>query len=253
MRNSRLFVLGLATLLLSVAAATAQPPGRFGGRGRTDPEQAALDRLRLTGTEESKAQRALDSHTRATRRMLDDTRQDLLKRLAETLTAPQLLEFKDGLNTGRGAGRGSSVSVDDMVERVMACDKNKSGKVAKEDLPERMQHLVALGDTNKDGFLDREEVKQLALKLGLQGRGRNQGLVFTPADAERSLGRLSLSAEQKDKSKVVLEAFKQTTRKVTDERREDLVKHMKDVLTEEQLKQFKDSLQTVAGRTRGPG
>jgi len=248
MKNNRIFVFGLATLFLSVAAGSAQPPG---GRGQTSPEQEAFDKLRLTGSAETKAQRALDSHTRVTRRMLDDARQELLKEMEKTLTANQLLEFKDGLNTGRG--RGQPVSVDDMVERVMACDKNKLGRVAKEDLPERMQHLVALGDTNKDGYLDREEIKLLALKLSLQGRGRNQGLAFNPPDAERSLGRLQLSIEQKDKSKVLFEAYKQTTRKVTDERREDLVKHMKDVLTEEQLKKFTDSLQTIAGRTRGPG
>ena len=33
----------------------------------------------------------------------------------------------------------------------MAFDKNKDGKVTKDELPERMHHLIDLGDTNKDG------------------------------------------------------------------------------------------------------
>ncbi len=118
-----------------------------------------------------------------------------------------------------------------------------------------MQHLVALGDTNKDGYLDREEIKQLTLKLSQQrqGPGRNPGPpAFNASDAERSLGRLQLGTEQKDKTKPILDTYTQKSRKVTDERREDLVKAMKDVLTEDQLKQFKDSLVAGPRRFRGP-
>src|SRR5690242_16347443 len=50
------------------------------------------------------------------------------------------------------------VSVDDIVERIMSFDKNKDGKVTKDELPERMHHLIEQGDTNKDGALDRDEV-----------------------------------------------------------------------------------------------
>src|SRR5215471_16588756 len=63
---------------------------------------------------------------------------------------------------GPGLVRPAPISVDDIVERIMAFDKNKDGKVTRDELPERMHHLIALGDTNKDGALDRDEIKKLA-------------------------------------------------------------------------------------------
>jgi hypothetical protein len=56
------------------------------------------------------------------------------------------------------------ISVDDIVERIMAMDKNKDGKITRDELPERMQFLVDLGDTNKDGALDRDEIRNLVTK-----------------------------------------------------------------------------------------
>src|SRR5262249_8038552 len=61
--------------------------------------------------------------------------------------------------------RPAPISVEDIVERIMAFDKDKKGKVTKDNLPERMHHLIELGDTNKDGALDRDEIKKLAAKL----------------------------------------------------------------------------------------
>jgi hypothetical protein len=255
--------LAVAALLAGTANLTAQQGPPKGGKGpkgfgkgfgkggfapAEDPEQAALDKLKLSGSLKDKAQRLLDSHARATERILDRKRQELLKPMKELLTVDQYLEFQDGLNARRGGG--GPVSVNDMVERVMACDKNKTGRVAKEDLPERMQHLIALGDTNKDGYLDRDEVKQLAIKTSQQGRGGfGPGRAFTPSEAERALGRVSLSGEPRDKAKALVDTFRQATRTVTDERRTDLVTQMKDVLSESQLKQFKDTLEARARRT----
>jgi hypothetical protein len=63
------------------------------------------------------------------------------------------------------------ISVDDIVERLMALDKNKDGKITREELPERMQFLIDLGDTNKDGALDRDEIKALVAKQAAAGPG----------------------------------------------------------------------------------
>ena len=49
---------------------------------------------------------------------------------------------------GRGGPRGAfppGLTVDQIVERIMAFDKNKDGKVTKDELPERMQDLIAKG------------------------------------------------------------------------------------------------------------
>jgi hypothetical protein len=75
----------------------------------------------------------------------------------------------------------SSLTMDDIVARVLAFDTDKTGAVKKEQLPERMQHLVDLGDTNKDGLLDETEIKALSAKLAsempsaFKGKGKGKG------------------------------------------------------------------------------
>src|SRR5262245_51406085 len=75
----------------------------------------------------------------------------------------QTSEQKEGPR--RAARQPARVSVDEIVERIMAFDKNKDGKVTRDELPERMHHLIAEGDTNKDGALDRDEIRKLATTL----------------------------------------------------------------------------------------
>jgi hypothetical protein len=70
---------------------------------------------------------------------------------------------------GRKGGKKGGMTANDIVERIMSFDKNNVGKVTKDDLPERLQYLIELGDTNKDGALDRDEVKALAAKLAQDG------------------------------------------------------------------------------------
>src|SRR5262249_20855257 len=65
-----------------------------------------------------------------------------------------------------GFGKGPRASpVEQIVERLMVFDRNSDGKVTAEELPERLHHLIAMGDTNKDGALDREEIRTLASTL----------------------------------------------------------------------------------------
>ena len=86
----------------------------------------------------------------------------------------------------------------------MVYDKNKTGKVSKDDLPERMQHLVAQGDLNGDGYLDREELEKLALrptKKGKGPKGPNAAVrAFTSTEAERAVNKLELKDDPKTKA-----------------------------------------------------
>src|SRR5262249_52114855 len=95
---------------------------------------------------------------------------------------------KGGRGKGKGFGKGGfggfgkGLTEEDMIERLMAFDKNKDGKITKDELPERMQGLIARGDTNKDGALDKDEIKKLASTLtrddfvgDFGGRGRPEG------------------------------------------------------------------------------
>ena len=57
----------------------------------------------------------------------------------------------------------------------MVHDKNKDGKVSKDELPTRMQSLLARGDANKDGFLDKAEAEKMTANMGGGGRGAQGG------------------------------------------------------------------------------
>lgn len=56
-----------------------------------------------------------------------------------------------------------------MVARLMAFDKNEDGKLTKDELPERMQSLLARADENEDGALTKEELLKLAEREGAFG------------------------------------------------------------------------------------
>ncbi len=72
----------------------------------------------------------------------------------------------------RGGNRGG-----DFVERLMKNDKNKDGKLTKDELPERMQSLFDRIDTNKDKEISKEELTRMAEKFNSRNRsgGRNRG------------------------------------------------------------------------------
>ena len=57
----------------------------------------------------------------------------------------------------RGGGRGGNP--EDMFNRLFAeNDKNKDGKLAVSELPDRMREFMATADANKDGFISKEEM-----------------------------------------------------------------------------------------------
>ena len=61
----------------------------------------------------------------------------------------------------------------------MAFDKNKDGKLQKDEVPERMQGLFTRGDANKDGVLTQAEIRGMsqmqAAPQGGGGRGEGRG------------------------------------------------------------------------------
>jgi EF hand len=155
------------------------------------------------------------------------------------------------------------ISVDDVVERIMAFDKNKDGKVTKDELPERLHHLIARGDTNKDGALDRDEIKKLAstpgdLRFEARAGPRVQdfggfrvagragpgpgGAGPGPGDIEGVVDDLKLSNKKKDQALAAVKAHQENVRKLMDQARAELLQKMKEVLSEEELKDFKAAL-----------
>jgi len=163
-----------------------------------------------------------------------------------------------------GRVRPAPLSVDDIVERIMAFDKNKDGKVTKDELPERMHHLIALGDTDKDGALDREEIKKLATTLaatpggfgnagfragpfGVRGEVRTgpggaPGAGARPGVIEEVVDDLKLSVQKKDQALAVVKAHEENVRKLMDQARAELLQKLKAILSEEELQNFKAAL-----------
>lgn len=159
------------------------------------------------------------------------------------------------------------VGVEDVVERVMAFDKNKDGKVTREELPERMHDLIARGDTNKDGALDRDEIAKQANTRGPGGFGIGGARTGPgPFDVVRAaVDDLKLSGQKKDQSLAVAKAYQENVRKLMDQARADMLQKMKEILSAEEFNDFKAALDRPvrefsfevgpAGppRPRGPG
>jgi Ca2+-binding EF-hand superfamily protein len=76
----------------------------------------------------------------------------------------------------RGRGGPNGANPEEMVTRLMQFDKNADGKLSKDELPERMQNLLERGDTDKDGFLSKAEIRKLAeTSSGQAPRGGGPG------------------------------------------------------------------------------
>ena len=147
----------------------------------------------------------------------------------------------------------SGPGVDDIVARLMAFDKNKDGKITKDELPERMQFLIDLGDTNKDGALDRDEIKKLATSRATIRR--RVGPDFAPLGIERIVDDLKLSGYKKDRAMAAVKAHEEKVRKLTEQARAELLRNMKEILSEDEWKDFKAALDRPSGSTviLGPG
>jgi EF hand len=132
------------------------------------------------------------------------------------------------------------LGVDDAVARLMAFDKNKDGKITKDELPERMQFLIDLGDTNKDGALDRDEIKKLATTRATSRRGI--GPDFAPVGIEGVVDDLKLSGKKKDRAMAAVKAHEEKVRKLMEQERAELLRKMKEILSEDEWKDFKAAL-----------
>ena len=178
-----------------------------------------------------------------------------------------------------GLVRPAPISVADIVERIMRFDKNKDGKVTRDELPERMHHLIARGDTNKDGALDRDEIKKLATTLATApgGFGVRSGFRVGPGPAfsgfrvgfgpgpgaggfqvgfgpgpgaiEGVVDDLKLTAKKKALALAAVKAHQENVRKLMGRARGQLLRKMKEVLSEEEFKDFEAALDRPRGAT----
>ena len=60
------------------------------------------------------------------------------------------------------------------IERMLAYDTNKDGKLDAKEVPERMVRMIERGDTNKDGVLDKKELETMAERFSQRPQGGNR-------------------------------------------------------------------------------
>ena len=71
-----------------------------------------------------------------------------------------------GFSIGISASARPTARPDDVVARLMSFDRNNNGTIEKAELAERMYTVMARGDANGDGCLDRTELLTLATAKG---------------------------------------------------------------------------------------
>jgi hypothetical protein len=117
-----------------------------------------------------------------------DTNGDGVLDAQEIANAPAALKKLDKNGDGRltedevrpamggrgGPGGPGGANPEEMVSRLMQFDRDGDGRISKDELPERMAGLMARGDTNKDGFLSKDELIALARSMSMQGGERER-------------------------------------------------------------------------------
>ena len=152
-------IVGAALLARSVPAQQRGRPGRDGPPGGGFPQLPVLVALDADGDGELSAKEI--DNAAAALRTLDKNKDGKLMR-DELLPA-----FREGGPAGPNPA--------ELVERMMAFDKNGDGKLSKDELPERIRGLLERADTNKDGFVDKDELTKLAQRQAGRGQGRGPG------------------------------------------------------------------------------
>lgn len=182
MRLMKCFALVLGMAFLMVWGANGQPPpdggfkgfkgpkGFKGAKGQDSNSERLLDDMKLTDDQKTKAREILRAYDEKMRQTTRQARQDLLVKMKDVLNESDYKTLKDEFEQVPLLPPIPpilrSISSDDLVEHLMSYDKNGDGKITKDELPERMHALFELGDANKDGVLDREEIKRLAERVG---------------------------------------------------------------------------------------
>ncbi len=78
-----------------------------------------------------------------------------------------------GFGGSQGGGR-SAFDPDAFVDRIHMNDKNGDGKVSREEMPERMQQLLDLGDDNNDNAISRREAGSIFRRMSQRDPRRDR-------------------------------------------------------------------------------
>lgn len=143
----------------------------------------------------------------------------------------------------------TTLSANDVIARLMFFDRDRDGKVAVSELPERMHGLVARGDVSGDGTLDNAEIAKLAstppaqdaravLASGGYTFGDQVGL-SSRAHVEGVIEDLRLPSARREQA---LDAARWFMDALETDATADLLNELKPLLTTEQMTAFKAGL-----------
>ena len=139
----------------------------------------------------------------------------------------------------------TTLSANDVIARLMSFDRDRDGKVAVSELPERMHGLVARGDVSGDGALDNAEIRTLAVAPSQEGRQvfNSGGYTFgdqvglsSRAHVEGAIEDLRLPSARKERA---LDAARWFMDGLETDATADLLNEVKSFLTTEQMGAFK--------------
>jgi|SRR5580704_9816104 hypothetical protein len=161
-------------------------------------------------------------------------------------------------NAARSApkdGAGNKAAVDALVARMMAFDKNKDGKLTREEVTDRrMLRMFDRADVNKDGVVTKEELVAWATKLVADEGGNGGQRRFDFPRMGRPGGPGGFGPPQPGQ---IMPRFLQEELKLTDDQKQQVAALQKEVdekleklLTDEQKQQLKELRQRMG---RGPG
>ena len=149
----------------------------------------------------------------------------------------------------------AKVSPDDVVSRLLSFDRDHDGKIAKSELAERMQPMLARADANRDGALDAAEIRAIAsappepVGQGRSGGGgfpiRSYGFADDTSFSSRNhidgaIEDLKLAAGTKERALAIAKAYVDG---IEAEAEADLVKDLSGVVAPEQLVALQESLE----------
>jgi hypothetical protein len=124
-----------------------------------------------------------------------------------------------------------------VVQRLLSFDTNKDQRLTRDELPERMQALIARCDKSGDGALDADEIR-VAVNTASSDRTR-AAVRFRPSDGLPGvISDLKLSPAKREQALAILSAHKPPPNVKVGEPSGDVYKAMKLLLDDEEYENF---------------
>ena len=187
-----LSTLTITALLAATAIVSAQPPERPQGQQAQRPQGGPAEFIeRIKGFDQN-------NDGKITKDEMPERMQAMIERLDTNkdgaIDNKELDAMKDRIAQGGQQQQGQrpqgqqgqrpQFNPADIIKRVKESDKNKDGKITKDEFPVQMQRMFPRIDTNQDGVIDREELAVMEKRMAERGGQRPQGHPGQRPDAQ---------------------------------------------------------------------